>query len=167
MRHTRPLLLCHQLPCPLALFDPSVHQTIDFRLIYSQFMGVRCFSLLNDRISSTSHTNKYRICILNLVTWFKLKLWHASARCVFFLSFLGKRYGKRKQTPLNAAQAYFLILWVLTYFLFSEKEPYDRISSFFMCVCVCPLFVGIMNQHVYLNLWIFWQWFLLICMSVI
>lgn len=69
----RPLLLCHQLPCPHGfVVRPgdcvcvSVHQTIDFRLIYCEFMGVRAafFSLLNDRavITSTSHTNLSNIC---------------------------------------------------------------------------------------------------------
>lgn len=40
------IMLCHHLPWPLALFDPSVlyvlcvcvHQAIDFRLIYLQFI---------------------------------------------------------------------------------------------------------------------------------
>lgn len=63
---TKPCCLCHPIypsaPSPSAFMCACVHQTIDFRLIYSEFMGARCgfsfVSLWNDRIviSSTSHT---------------------------------------------------------------------------------------------------------------
>lgn len=99
--------------------------------------------------SRAQATPTYRIYVLNLITWFKLKQWHASAArsIIFYYYYSAKVNEIEKRTPLNAVQAYFLVLWVL-YFVSKKNRTilwsiYGIQWDYFLLllsVSVCPLF---------------------------